>query len=240
MSEPTRYLSFQQVKERLNNGQPVYVKNLSKDRFDKIFMIVIDYPSAEGMLDWRVPRSPTPFDITDHLSAEELKNSRAFRNYISNGLIGIVDDDEYERQATTAAKIAWQAANQEANNTHTHRRSELIAARRVNADAVAAASQPAIAGIAGVGGALTSIPGLSANVQSALGLPSPVKVNQRLVTITERVTRDDAYRADGNAVLRDLQLMHGDLSLADVEAVAANTLFPLNVRQWAKEILPSM
>lgn len=239
MAESTTYLSFQAVKERLKNDRPVYVKNLSKDRFDKIFMIVLDYPSREGMLDWRIPRSPTPFDITEHLSSEELLDSRAFRTYISNGLIGIVDDDEYERQATPAAKVAWASANQEANNTHTHRRGELAAARKVNADNVAAASQPAIAGI---GAALTNVPGLSAGVQATLGLTAsaPPKVNQRLVTITERVTRDDAYRGDHAAVLRDIQLMHGDLSVTDVQAVAANALFPANVRQWAKEILPSM
>jgi hypothetical protein len=230
-------LTFAQVKERITKDLPVYIKNNSKEFHAMNFIVVLDHPSAEGPASYKVPRSPCPFPITDVIPPQDLLGSKMFRDYLQKGLLLALTDEEYERLATPAAQQAWTRANEEANNIYSHRKGEIAAARRVNQENVAAVSKPVMESLAG-------IPGLSNNVASTLGganmQASVPRINQRLTTVIDRLGKDEAYRNDAATILSDVQLMHGDLTQDEAQAIAANHLFPASVRKWAAQIAPTL
>jgi hypothetical protein len=227
-----RYVTFSEVDAMLANRKPVYLRNLTSKPSS---ILVLDYPSPEGMKAFHVPRSSIPFNVVDYVEAEYIRGSSAFRKLFHSGVLEVVAEERAVRElADPEARRAFQLAHDEANKTSQYRHGELEKARRAGADAreeaqaqqghamhsLIATMDPKMVRAMNVGSDGTKDPKVS------------TQVSPRLTALHARVKNN---QVDAQGIKNELSLMMSDLDLSDLQGIAAGGFWPAEVQLWARE-----
>lgn len=228
------YLSFQEIDRSLAERNALFIRNISPPPRK---VIVIDYPSPEGNKGFFVPRTNVPFNICDYVDPESLRASSSFRNMLNNGMIEVLSAEDAEEELRDPAKIEnFKNAYAEANKTHQHRSDEIRKTQEANAAARAEEQQASSQGMKNIIAAMDPKLAQALKLTGADGMKHDPKLiearNPRLVALETRVKSGNS---PVSLVMSELSLMLGDLSIDDLQTIAAGGVWPAEVSQWARE-----
>jgi hypothetical protein len=232
------FASFSQVDKVLEAGGPLYVRNTAKHRMSNAATIlVINYPSAEGMTAFNCPRVSIPFNICDHVDPQRLRQSRSFRKLVNSGVLQLVDEEEAKRElADPMKREAFRAALRESDehDIQTLRADELRKNKEAEAAIKAEKQAEQSAGMSHMLAAMD--PRLAAALQAntpenVVNVPAPdLGPNPRFKALQTRLAG-----MAGDAVVRELTLMYGDLTPNDFQSIATTNTWPPEAQAWARE-----
>lgn len=230
----SNYVSFSEVDKVLAARDPLWVRNISPPP-RKILMI--DYPSAEGGKAFHVPRCDVPFNICDYVEPESLRASSGFRTMINSGMLEILTEDQaQDALADPEARKAFQNSYAEANKTHQHRSDEMRKNQEASAEVRAETQAASAKGMKSIISALDPALAKALNLIGADGQQhAPTLTSNRsprLIALEERVK---AGAVPESLLMSELSLMLGDLSIEELQGIAAGGLWPAPVAQWARE-----
>lgn len=228
------YMSFQEVDRVLAAREAVFVRNTSPPPRK---ILVIDYPSAEGSRGFFVPRTNVPFNICDYVDPESLRSSSSFRSMLNSGMIEVITQEEAEDELTDPARRQnFQTAYSEANKTYQHRADELRKSQEANASVRAEEQAASSQGMKNVIASMDPNLAKALNITGADGMKhDPKLVVQRSPRLMSLETRVKAGSMPSTLVMSELSLMLGDLSIDDLQSIAAGGIWPSEVAQWARE-----
>lgn len=232
----TDYEDFQRIDEHLAARKPLYIRNCSKH---PLSVIVLEYPSAEGMAVTYLPRTTVPFNICAKIEPDYLRSSRAFRDLLTSRTIEVVPASRAKAETKDPAlKAQFDDAWAEANNTSAHRRDEARKAREAGSTRAAAsdASGPVVELLSKLDPEIVKQLDLSQLLgQTKKVKANPEQQNPRFYSLFMRVKGDNGVAPD--VIKKELSSMLSELSDSDLQVVAAGGPWGSAAAEWARERL---
>jgi hypothetical protein len=228
------YMTFQEVDRILASRDAVFIRNTSPPPRK---ILVIDYPSAEGNKGFFVPRTNVPFNICDYVDPESLRSSSAFRSMLNSGMLEVITQQEAQEElADPARRQNFQNAYNEANKTYQHRADELRKTQEANASVRAEEQAASSQGMKNVIASMDPNLAKALNITGADGIKhDPKLLVQRNARLVGLETRLKAGSIPSSLLMGELSLMLGDLSIDDLQSIAAGGIWPTDAAQWARE-----
>lgn len=230
-------VTFSDVAGVLARGEPLFIRNVSSPPRK---MLIVDYPSPEGMRSFSIPRSDVPFNIVDHVDPDSLRQSKSFRTLFNNGLLEVVSEQEAKEELREPGRAAeWRNAYSEANRTTQHRADELRKTQQADAEARAELAASSAQSMKSV------IAALDPNVARIMNLvgrdgqlhdPKPVSnLSPRLVSLEDRLKAGSVPKS---LVVTELSGMASDLSEADLQhLLKEDSVWAEDVKKWSRDRL---
>lgn len=232
------FVSFSEVDAALAERKPVYIANKARHHLSGAqSIVVINFMTVEGSRSFNVPRTSIPFNICDYVDPDSLRTSQSFRKLLNNGTLQVVAEAEAQiARNDPAAMQSFRAAYNEANNTYVARSAENRKNNEAHAADRAERQKNTSAGMKNIIAAMDPKLAEALNIMNADGQrPDPVletKRNPRIVALEARVK---SGTLQGQAVVDELSLMFGDLTIEDLHGISGGGFWPVEAQNWARE-----